>query len=236
MRFETPLLPGTLVARYRRFLADVRLADGRIVTAHCPNTGSLLGCDTPGERVWLSCATHPRRKLAYTWELAEVAPGVLVGLHTGRANGLVEEAIRAGRIAALAGYTDIRREVRCGREASRIDLLLAAPDRSACYVEVKSVTAAVENGIGLFPDAVSRRAVKHLRELMHLAGEGRRAVLFFCAQRADVVEVRPADAIDPHYGRVLREAMRCGVEAMAWRAEVTLDGIRLTEPVPVVCP
>jgi len=236
MRFETLLVPGTLIARYRRFFADVRLADGRIVTAHCPNTGSMLGCDTPGERVWLSCATQPRRRLAYTWELAEVAPGVLVGIHTGRANRLVEEAIRAGRVAALGGYTDIRREVRCGREASRIDLLLAGPGRAPCYVEVKSVTAAVDNGIGLFPDAVSRRAVKHLRELMHLAREGRRAVLFFCAQRADVVEVRPADGIDPDYGRALREALTAGVEAMAWRAEVTLDGIRLSEPVPVVCP
>lgn len=236
MRFDFPLIPGTLVRRYQRFFADVRLADGRIVTAHCPNTGSMLGVSTPGSPVWLSPASNPRRKLAYTWELTEVTPGVLVGVNTARSNHLVEEAIRAGRLPQLAGYATLRREVRFGREGSRIDFLLADGPGPDCYVEVKNVTAAVEEGIALFPDAVSTRAARHLRELMHVVEQGCRAVVFFCAQRADVAEVRPADAIDPDYGRTLREALAAGVEAFAARAEVSVEGIALTTPVPVICP
>lgn len=234
MRFETPLLSGTLIRRYQRFFADVRLDDGGTVTAHCPNTGSMLGCQTPGARVWLSRAANPARKLAYTWELVEAAPGVLVGIHTGRSNRLVEEAIRAGRFAPLAGYSGLRREVTCGE--SRIDLVLAAPGRPDCYVEVKNVTAAVDDGIALFPDAVSRRGEKHLRDLARLVGQGHRAAIFFCIQREDVQELRPADAIDPAYGRALREVMAAGVEAYACRAHVSTDAITLTTPVPVVCP
>lgn len=236
MRFVSPLVAGTLVERYRRFFADVRLHSGALVTAHCPNTGSMLGCSEPGSRVWISPADNPGRLLRYTWELVEAGPGVLVGVHTGRTNGLVSEAISAGVVGELADYADIRREVKFGRENSRIDLLLRGTGLPDCYVEVKNVTAAVSGGIALFPDAVSARGAKHLRELMHMVAAGHRAVIFYCVQRGDVNEVCPADEIDPDYGRTLREALAAGVEALAYRAAVSPTGIALTTPLPVVCP
>ncbi len=235
MRFDAPLLAGTLVRRYQRFFAEVRLDGGQTVTAHCPNTGSLLGCCEPGARVWLSPAANPKRRLGYTWELVEPRPGVLVGIHTGRANRLVEEAIAAGRVAELAGYEGLRREVAFGQEGSRVDLLLTGAGRPDCYVEVKNVTA-VADGLALFPDAPSRRGTKHLRELMRMAAEGARAVVFFCVQRADAEAVRPADEIDPDYGRTLRVALAQGVEALAYQARPSPEGIVLTRRLPVVCP
>lgn len=235
--FEPPLVEGRLERRYKRFLADVRLANGELVTAHCPNTGSMLGCDAPGSRVWLSRSEDPRRKLAWTWELVETGPGVVVGIHTGRSNRLVEEAIAAGVVAELAGYPRVRREVRYGHERSRIDLLLEGhPARRECYVEVKNVTAAVHAGVALFPDAVTVRGAKHLRELAAVAAGGARAVLLFCVQRGDVAEVRPADAIDPEYGRTLRQVLAQGVEALAYGATPDPGGIRLSRRLPVVCP
>ena len=225
MRFPTPLLEGRLLRRYQRFLADVDTAAG-ILTAHCPNTGSMQGCAEPGMRVWLSPATNPARKLAWTWELVEALPGVVVGMHTGRSNALVREAIEAGRVPELAGYATIRPEVKYG-EGSRIDLLLTAPGRPDCYVEVKNVTAAVAGRIGYFPDAVTTRGTKHLREMSAMVAAGHRAVLVFCVQRGDVECVRPADHIDPVYGRTLREALAAGVEVIALGARVSPAGIEL---------
>ena len=225
MRFPTPLLEGRLLRRYQRFLADVDTAAG-ILTAHCPNTGSMQGCAEPGMRVWLSPATNPARKLAWTWELVEALPGVVVGMHTGRSNALVRETIEAGRVPELAGYPTIRPEVKYG-EGSRIDLLLAAPGRPDCYVEVKNVTAAVAGHIGYFPDAVTTRGTKHLREMSAMIAAGHRAVLVFCVQRGDVDCVRPADHIDPVYGRTLREALAAGVEVIALGARVSPAGIEL---------
>jgi sugar fermentation stimulation protein A len=230
-----PLTAGRLLRRYQRFLADVELADGAVVTAHCPNTGSMLGCQAPGSPVWLSAARNPARKLAWTWELVEPLPGVRVGLHTGRTNALVREAIEAGFPPALAGYTGIRAEVPYG-QGSRIDLLLTAPERPPCYVEVKNVTAAAAGGIALFPDAVTARGARHLDELAAQVARGCRAVLVFCVQRGDVAEVRPADAIDPHYGRRLRAALGAGVEVLALGARIDLGQIRLERALPVVCP
>ena len=225
MRFPAPLLEGRLLRRYQRFLADVDTAAG-ILTAHCPNTGSMQGCAEPGMRVWLSPATNPARKLAWTWELVEALPGVVVGMHTGRSNALVREAIEAGRVPELAGYPAIRPEVKYG-EGSRIDLLLTAPGRPDCYVEVKNVTAAVAGRIGYFPDAVTTRGTKHLREMSAMVASGHRAVLVFCVQRGDVECVRPADHIDPVYGRTLREALAAGVEVIALGATVSPAGIEL---------
>lgn len=230
------LVAGQLLGRRQRFLADVKLGDGETVVAHCANTGSMLGCREPGSRVWLSAAADPKRKLAWTWELVEAQPGVIVGIHTGRSNGLVEEAIAAGRIPALAGYAGLRREVRYGAENSRIDLLLEDAGRPSCYVEVKNVTAAVADGVALFPDAVSTRASKHLRELAAMVAAGNRAAIVFCCQRGDVHEVRPADAIDPAYGRALRAAIAAGVEAYALAGRVAPAEIVLDRMVPVVCP
>mgnify|MGYP001293299737 CR=1 FL=1 len=228
-----PLTEGRLVVRRNRFVAEVDIG-GTVVDAHCPNTGSMLGCKAPGSRVWLSPAENPERKLAWTWEIVEALPGVLVGLHTGRPNGLVEEALRAGRVPELAGYTGYRREVRYGRENSRIDLLLEGDGLPPCYVEVKNVTAAVEGGSGFFPDAVTERGAKHLREMMAVVRDGARAALVFCVQRGDVAEVRPADHIDPVYGRTLRAALAAGVEAYALGAVVRPEEIVLDRRLPVV--
>lgn len=225
-----PLAEGRLVRRRNRFVAEVGLG-GRPVEAHCPNTGSMLGCREPGSRVWLSAAGNPARKLAWTWELVESA-GTLVGIHTGRSNGLVREAIEAGAVSPLAGYRRIRPEVRYG-EGSRIDLLLEAEGRPPCWVEVKNVTAAVADGVGHFPDAVTERGARHLREMAARVAAGDRAVLVFCVQRADVREVRPADHIDPAYGRALREALAAGVEAVALGARVSPGEISLVRQLPV---
>ncbi|CAG0967271.1 Sugar fermentation stimulation protein A [Rhodocyclaceae bacterium] len=225
------LTEGRLLRRRNRFVAEVELPSG-VVEAHCPNTGSMLGCREPGSRVWLSAAENPARKLAWTWELVESA-GTLVGIHTGRSNGLVREAIEAGTVPELTGYKRIRGEVRYGVN-SRIDLLLEADGRPPCYVEVKNVTAAVDAGIGYFPDAVTERGAKHLREMMAVVASGGRAVLCFCVQRADVWEVRPADHIDPVYGRTLREALAAGVEAYALGARLTPASIFLEKRLPVV--
>ena len=236
MEFSAPLVAGRLIRRYQRFLADVTLDDGGTITAHCPNTGSMLGCADPGSRVWLIHTPSPTRKYAYRWELTELADGTLVGINTHRSNALVEEAIERERIPALQGYATIRPEARYGHESSRIDFLLQGAGKPDCYVEVKNVTAAVTGGIALFPDTVSERGTKHLRELMAMVAQGHRAVLVYCVQRGDAHEVRPADQFDPAYGRTLREALAAGVEAIAWRAAVTRGGIELGAAIPVVCP
>jgi sugar fermentation stimulation protein A len=231
MHFDPPLMEATLVRRYKRFLADVRTGDGRAFTAHCPNTGSMLGCMTPGARIWLSHSPDPRRKYAHTWQLVE-ADGTAVGINTGLANRLVEEAIASGVISALAHWPSVRREVRYGAQRSRIDLLLESGHRK-CYVEVKNVTAAVDDGVAIFPDAVSARGARHLEELMLMRREGHQAALVFCVQRGDVNRVRPADRIDPVYGERLREAADAGVQVMAYGADVGPAGIRLAQPLTV---
>ena len=234
MIYAAPLVQGRLIRRYKRFLADVQLANG-VVTAACPNTGSMLGCCEPGNRVWLSESDRATRKYRHTWEIVEVGE-VMVGINTSLPNALAAEAIANGALAELAGYANLRREVAFGEERSRVDIVLEHPGRAACYVEVKNVTAAVSGRVALFPDAVSERGAKHLRELMRLKASGARPVQLYCVQRGDVDEVRPADAIDPEYGRTLREALACGVEVLAYRAKVTPREIRLEERIPVVCP
>ena len=220
--------------RYKRFLADVVLDDGREVTAHCPNTGAMLGCDQPGARVWLSRADRPGRKLDWTWELVRAAPGVVVGIHTGRTNDLVAEAILGGRIPRLAGYATVRREVPV--DAGRVDFVLEGPRRKPCLLEVKNVTAAVREGVALFPDAVSARATRHVGFLAREAARGHRAVLLYCVQREDVNEVRPADHIDPVYGQALRAAGQAGVELMAWGCRVSPRAVTLDRRLRVRLP
>jgi len=237
VKFPRALESGRLLRRYQRFLADVKLDSGAIITAACPNTGSLLGCNVPGSRVWLSASDRATRKYRHTWELVEAHPDVIVGINTGYPNRLVVEAIKAKVIQELSGYREIKTEVRYGNENSRIDILLDCHrNKPPCYVEVKNVTAAVENGIALFPDAVSERGSKHLRELMAMAAAGFRAVLVFCVQRGDVYNVRPADIIDPAYGKTLRQALANGVHVLAYRAVISPHEITLREKIPVVCP
>lgn len=226
---------GMLLRRYKRFLADVRLSDGTEMTIHCPNTGSMRHCVVPESPCWFSDSGNPKRKYRHTWEVATVPGGHLAGVNTGRANHLVEMALNAGRIAELAGYSTLRREVPYGQERSRIDFLLSDDDRARCFVEVKSVTLMEQSGQGLFPDAVSERGRKHLRELMDIARGGDRAVLLYCVQHTGIDWVEPADAIDPAYGQALREAAAAGVEIVAYRADIRPEEARieLTRPVPV---
>ncbi len=237
MDFPDRLIPGTLIRRHQRFLADVTLGDGTRVTAHCPNTGSMMGCRSPGARVWLSPSRDPRRRTRYTWELVEVADQVVVGVNTGRSNGLVREAIGNGLLPGLESYPVIRPEFRLPETQSRLDFRLSdTAGQAHCYLEVKNVTAAVADGVALFPDAVSTRGTRHLRELGLLAAQGARAMLVFCVQRADVRRVQPADDIDPAYGLALREVIALGVRVEALRARVSVRGIRLEERIPVICP
>lgn len=223
MLLPQPLHHGTLIRRYQRFLADVELDDGTQVTAHTPNTGSMKGCAIPGSRVALSVSTNPGRKYPHSWELVE-ADGVWVGINTQLPNLLAREGILNGTVAELAGYQSIRSEVPYG-EGSRIDLFLSGT-QGHCYVEVKNVTL-VEAGCALFPDAVTTRGQRHLRELMQVVRQGHRGVNLFVVQRADGDSVAPADAIDPVYGAQLREAALAGVELLAYRAAVTPTEIRL---------
>jgi len=216
----------------------VRLDDGSEVVAHTNNSGSMRGCSEPGSAVWLSPADRPERKLKWTWELVATAPsGVVVGINTALPNALVQEAIEDGVISELQGYTRIRREVRYGNERSRIDLLLDDEEEqpgglARAWVEVKNVTM-VDGQRALFPDAVTVRGQKHLRELGACVRQGDRGVLVFVVQRSDVDSVAPADEIDPDYGKALREAAAAGVTVLAYRAEVSLEEIRLVESLPV---
>jgi sugar fermentation stimulation protein A len=230
MRWPKPLIPGRLIRRYKRFLADVALATGGEVTVHCPNPGRMLGLDTPGSRVWLSEGTNPLRKLPLTLELVE-ADGGLVGINAMRPNRLVEEAIRAGRIEELAGYREIRREV-CYDGGSRIDLLLRELGRPDCYVEVKNVhlrrAAAAE-----FPDCVTARGARHLAAMRRQVGAGARAVLVYVVQRTDCAAFAVAEDIDPIYAGAYRSALAGGVEALCRACTISLEGIELAVPLPI---
>lgn len=229
MLFKSRLIRGTLVQRYKRFLADVRLPTGEIVTAHCTNTGSMLGCKEPGSAVYVSLSPNKGRKLAYTWEMIQIRKA-WVGINTLHPNRLVAEAIEAGTIRELLGYEVIRREVKVSAH-SRLDLCLEGNNR-CCYVEVKNVTLSFD-GAAAFPDAVSERATKHLKELIRLKRQGHRAAIVFVIQRGDCGYFRPADEIDPEYGRWLRRAVKAGVEALPYGATVTPKGIVLTDRIEV---
>lgn len=232
MIFAPPLESGVFLRRYRRFFADVRCADGSELTLHCANTGSMLNCLVPGSRCWFSRSQDPRRKLPGTLEIVTTGDGRRAGINTGRANALVAEALAGDRIGALAGYPELRREVRYGSENSRIDFLLGGGGRP-CYVEVKSVTLSMGDGLAAFPDAVTKRGVKHLRELEAVSAQGARAVLLFCVQLSDVHTLAPADHLDPAYGAALRRARRQGVEVLAWACDVSAAEIRVDREIAV---
>jgi sugar fermentation stimulation protein A len=229
MLFPSRLIRGTLVRRYKRFLADVRLPNGEMVTAHCTNTGSMLGCNEPGSVVYLSLSPNKGRKLAYTWEMIQIKR-TWIGINTFHPNRLVAEAVEAGAIPELCGYQVIRREVKVSAR-SRLDLCLEGND-GCCYVEVKNVTVSF-GGAAAFPDAVSERATKHLKELIRLKRRGHRAAVVFVVQRGDCDHFRPADEIDPEYGRWLRRAVKAGVELLPYVAKVTPKGILLTGRIAV---
>lgn len=234
MQFDPPLEEGLLIRRYKRFLADIETVTGETLTIHCPNTGSMLNCQAEGARVWFSRSNDPKRKLPGTWELVETPHGRLACINTSRANRLVEEALLAGAIPELAAFSALRREVAYGAENSRADFRLTYPSGEV-FVEVKSVTLGYNmDCVAAFPDAVTVRGAKHLRELSALAREGARAVLLYCVNLTGIEAVRPADDIDPVYGRALREALETGVEILAYGADVTPQAIQVTRRLKVV--
>ncbi len=221
MRFDPPLEEGRLVRRYKRFLADIETLHGEQLTIHCPNTGSMLNCMVEGGQVWFSRSNDPKRKLPGTWEIGETPQGRLACINTGRANRLVEEALQAGLIGELRGFTGLKREVAYGQENSRIDFRLDYPNGSA-FVEVKSVTLGFDgSSVAAFPDAVTQRGAKHLRELATLARDGVRAVQLYCVNLSGIEAVRPAVEIDPGYAAALREAVAAGVEVLAYGVHLT---------------
>jgi sugar fermentation stimulation protein A len=229
MQFPEPLSEARLLKRYKRFLADVRLGNGAQMTVHCANPGSMLGLNAPGARVFISDSHNPKRKLRHSLELME-ADGTLVGVHTGRANGLAEEAILGGVIAPLGGYATLRREVKYG-EASRVDFLLEDAARRPCFVEVKSVTLSREKGLAEFPDSVSKRAAKHMDDLAAEVKNGARAVVLFVVQRSDCTHFSPAHDIDPAYAQALRQARKAGVEMLVYGCRVSPAEICITRPI-----
>ena len=228
---QTEMVPATLVKRYKRFLSDHRLESGEVITASCPNTGTMLGLTTPGSATWLVHAPSPTRKYDYRWELIE-DEGTWVGINTGRPNALVEEAIRAGVITELAGYADLRREVKYGTN-SRIDLLLEDPGRPQAFVEVKNCHLRREAGLAEFPDSISTRGAKHLDELAAQVALGHRAVMVFCVQRADCDHFDVAADIDPGYAVAFQRARAAGVEALAYVCHVSAETIALTHSIPI---
>jgi sugar fermentation stimulation protein A len=235
MRFPAPLLPATLVKRYKRFLADVVLPSGEIVTVHCANPGSMIGLNAAGARVWLSKSDNPSRKLAHSWELVEVDFGggaELVGINTSHPNALAAEAIAARAIPELVGYRTIRREVKYGRN-SRVDFLLEDSGRPPCYVEIKNVHLMRQPALAEFPDAVTKRGAKHLGELGDMVAAGARAVMLYLIQIGSARAFRLARDIDPAYGRAFDTARAAGVEAIAYRCGISREGIEVVEPVPI---
>ncbi|MCC5904293.1 MAG: DNA/RNA nuclease SfsA [Halomonas sp.] len=234
------LEPGVLLRRYKRFLADIRLESGQEVIAHCPNTGSMKAVNMPGCRVWLSPSDNPKRKLDWTWEWIELPQSdgtlALASVHTGRANRIVEAAIEAGDITPLMGYQTLKREVKVNE--ARLDFRLDDPQRGAVYIEVKQVTLKEADGHGYFPDSVSVRGTKHLHTLTALAEQGERAVLLFCVAHEGIADVAPAAHIDPVYAAALAEAVKAGVEVLAygitlrWEADKPV-AVRLARRLPV---
>ncbi len=232
MRFQTPLQPAILVRRYKRFLADVTLDDGRTVTAHCPNPGAMMGLDAAGSRIWLEPNDDPRKKLKFGWRLVELPGGHLAGIDTGVPNRIVGEALADGRIAELNGYGSIWPEQRYG-ENSRIDFLLSEPGRPDAYVEVKNVHLRRDGDWAEFPDCVTARGAKHLVELSRIAEAGGRAVMLYVVQRTDCQRFRLAPDLDPTYAHAFDAARDAGVEMLCYGTDISSDSINLSGLLPV---
>ena len=235
MRFAAPLIPATLVKRYKRFLADVTMPDGSAITVHVANPGAMTGLATPGARVWLSKSDKAGRKLPHSWELVEADFGrglELVGVNTAHPNPLLGAALAAGAIPELSGYDTTRREVKYGKN-SRVDFLLESAGRPPCYVEIKNVHLMRQTGLAEFPDAKTERGAKHLDELGDMVAQGHRAVMLYLIQIGSAKRFALARDVDPKYGAAFDRARSRGVEAMAWKCMITMDGIEIAEPVPM---
>lgn len=231
MIFVPPLQPARLIKRYKRFLADVITPEGKTFTLHCANTGAMTSCATPGDTVWYSTSDNGKRKYAHSWELTHTQQGDWICVNTLRANTLLREAIEQNIISELSGYQKINTEVKYGGENSRIDLLLQAENRVNCYIEVKSVTL-LQHHRGYFPDAVTLRGQKHLRELQGVVENGQRAVLFFAVLHSGIDRVSPACHIDERYAALLVQVQQLGVEIICYGAKLSPDGISLCDKLP----
>ncbi|MDN3701072.1 DNA/RNA nuclease SfsA [Vibrio artabrorum] len=239
MHFNPPLEPATLIKRYKRFLTDIQLPDGSERTIHCANTGAMTGCATPGNTVWYSTSDNAKRKYPNSWEISETDKGHRICINTVRANPLAVEAIENGTIVELLGYNVLRTEVKYGRENSRIDILLEDNDKPPCYIEVKSVTLLDEQktsskGQGFFPDAVTTRGQKHLRELTEMVESGNRAVLLFTVLHSGIEKVSAAHHIDAKYSLLLKQAQDAGVEVLCYKAELSSTQIQLKQAVEFI--
>ena len=232
MEFTPPLESAVLIKRYKRFLADVITAQGEVITLHCPNTGAMTGCATPGDTVWYSTSENLKRKYPHSWELTETQSGEMICVNTLRANQLVKERLLTDAPLSLTGYSECRSEVKYGSEGSRIDFMLSAEGKTRCYIEVKSVTLS-DQGQGFFPDAVSLRGQKHLRELINVVHRGERAVLLFAVLHSVINSVSPARHIDAKYAQLFTDAQQCGVEIIALKAELSATHMTLTTPLPI---
>ncbi|KJF87666.1 DNA/RNA nuclease SfsA [Photobacterium phosphoreum] len=229
MKFVPPLQAAILIKRYKRFLADIELSNNEIRTIHCANTGAMTGCADSGTTVWYSTSDNKKRKYPNSWELAHTEANDWICVNTIQANHLVKEAIEQQRIPELSGYDNLRTEVKYGTENSRIDLLLESQQRQPCYIEVKSVTLLANNGQGYFPDAVTTRGQKHLRELTQMAQQGSRAVLFFAVLHTGINKVNVAQHIDAEYAQLLQQAVSAGVEIICYRATINATEIKLED-------
>lgn len=228
MEFEPALQPATLIKRYKRFLADVTLPSGEEITIHCANTGAMTGCATPGDTIWYSTSNNTKRKYPYSWELTQTTNGHFICINTLRANQLVAQALAEKHIPELSEYSVIKPEVKYGTENSRIDFYLTQNGLPDCFIEVKSVTL-LENNQGFFPDAVTLRGQKHLRELMHIAKEGKRAILLFVALHTGIHVASAAAHIDKQYALLLEEARQSGVEVLCYQADITIQQMVLSK-------
>jgi len=226
------LIEGVLIKRYKRFIADVKLRNNHVVTAHCPNSGRMTACCEPGRTVYLTRHNKPSRRLKYTWEMIDMGTS-MVGVNTLVPNRLTQAAILADDIPELSGYETVRTEVKYGKN-SRIDLLLER-GKNRCFVEVKNCTLVTES-LACFPDAVTSRGLKHLIELQNQVKQGDRSVMFYLIQRMDATRFEPADHIDPVYGEELRKAVLNGVEVLVYDVKIDLEGIQLNRPVPFQLP
>lgn len=235
MRFATPLIPARLTRRYKRFLADMVLeADGREITAHCANPGSMMGLAEPGTRCWLEPNDDPRKKLKYGWRLVDHGGGHFTGVDTGIPNRAVKEALAAKRIDGLPPYDTVRAEVRYGQK-SRVDFILTG-EAGDTYVEVKSVTLSRSEGVAEFPDAVTARGARHLEDLSEVVGNGHQAFMVFVVQRTDATRVRLAEDIDPVYAAAFARATKAGVKVLCLGTEITAMGIDVSKPLPFLPP
>ena len=231
MRFQTPLIPARLIRRYKRFLADARLEDGREITAHCANPGSMMGLAQEGMKIWLEPNDDPSRKLKFGWRLVDHEDGHFTGVDTSVPNRALKTALEAHEIDGLGDYETVRPEVKYG-ENSRIDFLLqgGGPDT---YVEVKSVTLCRKAGLAEFPDSVTKRGAKHLAELSAMVAEGHRAVMLYLVQRTDCTEMTLAGDIDTAYAKAFVDARKSGVEAICFDTKITPEGVWIGKPLPI---